>query len=469
MLLVVFAFLATLGVMGAMMYKEVSDVELQNTFYPGIYIDDIELYGYTPQQAYDMLLGKARAELSTWSLTVAYREQTWMLDTDKLGMNQSLETIVSDAVNTAFFKGRGDGDLMSIYNRYKTIAGLRAEPDRSYVSGVEKNTAVIDGMLNEIGQAVYQAPQDATRVFDTNRKNAIFVTEEVYGQEADIAKLKAQIMQKVNAMESGVIQVPLLPVTPSVTAEMLRGEYVKLSSFSTLINPNSTKARNENIAVGCDRFNGKTFQPGEKISFNQVVGRRTLENGFFEAEEQVYGVYEKGVGGGICQVSTTLYNAVIQAGLEVISRTNHSVPVGYVELGADATVYDDRIDFVFRNNTGMPIFITAIQTTRDAKKICQFEIYGRPDPNGFSYKLQHDKEEIPIPAKVERVRDKNGQYVTYTDQEKEVKGSVGHKVKTYLLTIDKGGNVLKRSDKPISESYYPPIPTRIYTGAQTRR
>ena len=468
LLLTAFAFLATLGLMGTLMYSEVMAVEEQNTFYRGVFIDDIELYGYSPQEAHDMLLSRARAELSAWSLTVQFEGTAWTLNTDSLGMNRSLEAIVPEEVNKAFFVGRGEGDLMSVLRRYQAINNLKQEPYRAYISGIQKNTAAIEPMLNEIAQAVYIAPQDASRVFDTNRKNAMVVTDEVVGREADIAALRAEVVRMVGAMESGAIQVPVRPITPTVTADMLRDEFVKLASFSTRINNNSSVNRTKNIGVGCDKFNGKVFQPGEKISFNQVVGKRTLKNGFYEAEEQVYGEYEMGVGGGICQVSTTLYNAVIQAGLEVVSRTNHNVPVRYADRGADATVYDDRIDFVFRNNTKAPIWITAIQTTRDGNKVCQFEIYGRPNPGGVSYKLYHKEEEIPIPANPERISDKSAKYVTYRDESKEIPGTVGYRVWSYLMTLDANGNTISISDKPISESYYPPIPKKIYTGTRTR-
>ena len=468
LVLAVFAFTATLAVTGYMIYEEVGSVERENTFYRGVYIDDIELHGYTPQEAHDMLINRARTDMQDWSLTIFFGDRTWTLDAENLGMNRSLETIVPAEINRAFFIGRGDGDLLGIIDRYKTIVGLRTEPYKAYTSGIEKNTAIIDTILAEIDGVVYVEPQDATQGFDPNRKNAIIVTDETYGRRADIEALKTEIVARVNSMEGGSIQVPTVDIEPTIRAETLKGDVAKLASFSTRISTQSTQARVDNIRVGCDKFNGKSYPPGAKISFNDVVGKRTLENGFFEAEELVYGAYEIGVGGGICQVSTTLYNAVVQAGLEVVSRTNHSVPVRYAERGSDATVYDGRIDFVFRNNTNSTIYITAIQTTRDGNKICQVEIYGAPNENNVSYKLHHVEEEVPVPAKVERIRDRNGDHATYTDQEVTVEGSVGYRITSYLMTLDASGNVITISDKVFSKSYYPPTSTKVYTGIQKR-
>ena len=135
-------------------------------------------------------------------------------------------------------------------------------------------------------------------------------------------------------------------------------------------------------------------------------------------------------------MSSTLYNAVIGAGLEIVSRTNHGLVVGYLDMGLDATVGNNGPDFVFRNNTGAPIYIEAYSEGKGGN--CVFRIYGRPDPNGYSYKLESQVAET-IPYETEYRIDKEGTYVTY-GQEPYVyrKGADGYKVDVYKVTYQNG-------------------------------
>ncbi|HML47451.1 MAG TPA: VanW family protein, partial [Clostridia bacterium] len=98
---------------------------------------------------------------------------------------------------------------------------------------------------------------------------------------------------------------------------------------------------------------------GAKVSFNEVVGKRTDANGYQQALEIVNGVYVMGYGGGICQASSTLYNAAVQAGLDILERNQHGLKVNYLDYGYDATVADRGKDLTFRNNTGQDIIISA--------------------------------------------------------------------------------------------------------------
>ena len=117
--------------------------------------------------------------------------------------------------------------------------------------------------------------------------------------------------------------------------------------------------RGQNVANAARRINGKILLSGETFSFNETVGRRSAANGFKPAPEYLNGETVTGIGGGTCQVSTTLYSAVLYADLQVITRRNHSMSVGYVPLGQDATVSDGGIDFKFHNDTDYPVKIEA--------------------------------------------------------------------------------------------------------------
>lgn len=463
-LLVLFALLATGGVMGYMMYDEIGSVERMNTFYHGVYVDGTELYGATPTEAAQYLYDRALAEISNFSVQLSFEGKEWRIDADMLGMTQALDARVREEINKAFMVGR---EGTSILDRYQTIQALKTEPYQGFTSGVDKNMAQIDKVVAEIQAAAYIPPKDASQVFDTTRQYAHVINAEENGREIDMMALKSEIVERVNTMQSGVIPVTTMPIQPAVTQHMLENEMVLIADVSTKINKISTPERTANVELGCSRFNGMTVNPGETVSFNKVAGKRTEKNGYYKALEIAGVEFQEGVGGGICQVSTTLYQAVIEAGLQVVSRTNHAIPVNYAEMGADATVADDRIDFRFKNNTDKPIRIVARVVTSGGSQICQFQIYGRPIPNDYKYSLRHEKiEEIPIPSPT-KVPDWKQEHVRYVDQSKEVaKGSVGYKVRTYLVTKDSSGHVVE--EKEISLDTYKAVPPTVYVGVEKR-
>lgn len=462
--LVLLALVATAGVMGYMMVEEVRRVERLDTFYPGVYVDDVPLYGATPQEAYDFLVARAKEGIDGWAITLNYGGQSWVINTDTLGMRGAVESTVQDEVNKAFMIGRTGENL---WERYQTVSALKTEPYKGYTRDVEKNTQDIDSIIAEIAAVVYEPAVNAERSFDAERNNPVLVQNEVYGKELDAEGLKAQVLEMISTMTPGTIEVQSRMTEPPIKASTIAEEVTLIGYYSTDIAARSTEGRTANIVRGCEAFNGMKVEPGNRVSFNKTTGLRTEKNGFHEAEEIVSGSYETGVGGGICQVSSTLYNAVIKAGLKVRDRTNHGIPVNYMENGADATVADNRIDFVFENNTDEAIYIVSRVEGKKGNQKCVFEIYGRPNPNGYTYSLRHETiEEIPIPEPVYET-DKTGEHVTYRDEQYQLtKGAVGYKVRTYLVTRDSSGAVI--DDKELYTDTYKAQAPKVLVGANKR-
>lgn len=452
--------------MGYRIYDEIDRVERANTFYPGVYIDDMQLYGHSPMEVYEYLTQKTKSELNGFILELTFDNQKWYISRETLGMSDAMiDSIVGTEVNKAFAVGRNKG--ISILERYNTIMDLRTNPYQAYISGIEKNMDQIDAIIDEIRQVVYIEPQNAQQVIDSTARNSLITQKEQEGRDVDEVWLKSTIQEKVNKMEPGIVQIQTKPIPASITADVLNGQMVQIAYVSTQIMKNSTADRTKNVERGCEPFNGMTVQPGQIVSFNKTVGPRTKKNGFYEANEIVGGEYTPGIGGGICQVSTTLYQAVIQAGLEVVYRQNHAIPVNYANKGADATVYDDRIDFKFKNNTDAPIYIVAKVVSSKSGKTCEFQIFGRPIPNNYKYSLRHEEEIIPIPEKAEKIPDREQKYVFFIDQTHEVPGKVGYKVKTYLVTRTESGSFLE--ERHITTDTYPPTPRKIYIGVDRRQ
>jgi len=132
------------------------------------------------------------------------------------------------------------------------------------------------------------------------------------------------------------------------------------------------KDRTTNLKLAAEKINGTVVMPGETFSYNKVVGKRTIEAGYKNAAIYENGKVVDGLGGGICQISTTLYNAALYANLEIVSRSNHQFVPSYANAGRDATVVYGAIDFKFKNNRTYPIKITCSVKNGVAK----FNIYG---------------------------------------------------------------------------------------------
>ena len=210
------------------------------------------------------------------------------------------------------------------------------------------------------------------------------VVAEVVGVELDTAQVE-KLWKKAGVLEKVIV--PITVIQPDITAEELEGVLFrdKLGDCMTYI-IGSTPNRKSNIRLACTRFDGMVLQPGEQFSYNAVVGERTAEAGFKVAPVYSGTAHLDGLGGGICQVSSTLYNAALYAGLQIDDRTCHTMTVGYLPLGLDATVDWPDTDFKFTNNRDYPVRIKA--WVDDAGRTLTIEIWGT-DVDGSYVDMLH--------------------------------------------------------------------------------
>ena len=200
----------------------------------------------------------------------------------------------------------------------------------------------------------FSDPLDATYTIQDHR---FVFTESHPGVKFDEGDVKRAIKDAKGYSE---FSVPAKIKQPDVSTESLRASIVgdvlgtHSSDFSS-----SSNDRAYNIQLACSKIHGYVLAPGEEFSYNDVVGPRTEEAGFRMANVYVSGTTQPGIGGGVCQVSSTMFNAVVKANLEITERRNHSLPVSYVDMGTDATVAYDTIDFRFKNTYSTPIEISA--------------------------------------------------------------------------------------------------------------
>ena len=303
----------------------------------------------------------------------------------------------------------------------------------------------------------YVKPVDATLDPET-----FVITECVYGYGFDVESLQ----KKLDAAQWGdTITVTLGRITPQVTSDTINAELYKdvLATYTT--KATSQANRNTNIALACKAINGLVIYPGQTFSYNQTLGKRTAAKGYKEANTYYNGEVVKSFGGGICQVSSTLYWCAMHADLKIVERYNHSLPVSYIPKGMDATVSWGGPDFKFTNDSKYPIKIVATSN----KGNVTIKILGT-DYKDYYVKIKGQTvkttafstvtEKYPIDNEFGYV---NGQVIT--------KGRTGYVYNTYRYKYDKATNkeiagsrvlesvtTIKKADKVVAFVPTPPAP-----------
>ncbi|MGJ7912739.1 VanW family protein [Neobacillus sp. LXY-1] len=207
--------------------------------------------------------------------------------------------------------------------------------------------------LEELDRKVGIAAENA--VLDQNGN----IIPEKIGRQVHRQSFTEQVYSHYFNQDLSSLELPMRTVYPTVDSELLNDiRNLRIGRYVTSFNP-SNKNRTNNIKLAANAINNYVVFPGETFSFNKVVGKRTKEKGYQRAKVIVRGEYSEDIGGGICQVSSTLFNAVDNAGLEITQRFSHSRHVPYIPPGRDATVSWYGPDFEFKNNYNQPVLIRA--------------------------------------------------------------------------------------------------------------
>ena len=230
----------------------------------------------------------------------------------------------------------------------------------------------------------YDATDATLAAFDVQTRTFTF-SEAKPGYRVNRTALQEDILA---ALDEGAYDRVIVPkgeqVEPTITKSQLVGQFGLISSFTTTTTKD--KDRNNNIEISAAALNGRMVKPGDTMSFNDCTGQRTGEKGYREAGAIAGGVLVDDTGGGVCQTSSTLFNAVVRADLEIVKRSAHSWPSSYVNKGEDATVNWPSLDFVFRNNGAYPVFVIAWYENQTVT----VQIYGKLLPNGQTVDLESE-------------------------------------------------------------------------------
>ncbi len=303
----------------------------------------------------------------------------------------------------------------------------------------------IDKVFEDVCNFVYKPKTDSTIVFDATKNNPFEISEGKNGVCVDKQKLCRMVLQNLKKANLFAIKVPTKELVAVTKQDNLAKTQLK-ATFATNC-ANSVQNRKDNLALALSKFNGMIIEPNQTVSFNQVVGGRTAENGYKMAKVILNGKYVDGIGGGVCQASTTLYNAILLSGLPVSEWHRHTLKSSYVSPSLDAMVNDNGADLVFANDTNEKIYIK----TKCDGQTARVWIYGTE--NEFDYKTVSVVEK-QTKAQQKIIVDDKGEYadkVLYADESFCLQnGSDG--VESYsCLVATKNGKVvwqkLLRKDK----------------------
>ncbi len=423
-------------------------------FFPGTKIDGIDVGNMTKAEAKAAVVAAQPKSPDRVAISLSLDGKEYDLDFSNVSFEYNTDDVINEAYSLYRLKGGEDNATLTEY--FNGVQALKVDPKEYQTAYTVKHEGV-EETVKELLEKFHLTPEDAQiSTFDPDSR-AYTIIPEKNGYNINIPatteKVKAMLDSRTYV---GTVLVEAEIIRPEKTAASISETFGKISGCTTKTTKNSN--RNNNIRKACKYMNGTVVKPGQEFSFNKAVGKRTAERGFKEAHVIAGGQYEMGLGGGICQVSTTLYNAAICAGLTVTERHWHAFPSTYIALGQDATVDWGVYDLKFKNTTDDNIYIVAWWSKSD--RICHAEIYGKKLADGQKVKFESKTiSSSRTPSGVEYVEDpdmKAGETETVRTAHKACT------VVSYQVWYDKNGKEIKR--KKISTTQYKAYKKRVAVG-----
>lgn len=416
-------------------------------FIKNVYVNGVSYAGLTKEEGF----AKAAASKEEWLnavYTFSYGEYSWPFTRASVNADMDYETRLEQAWNL--------GHIGSVFERKRDIEMIAKTPIHITVEATYDDS-LVNAFIDQISATIDIAPVDAVVISDAEQP--VVLTESQTGLQVNRDQLKNQIINLITTDEVDTA-LPVETVFPAINSDDV--SFQVIGKFSTDVSFRNRRSRT-NVRLALNAFNGITVQPGETISFNDLVGERTVANGFQEATEFAGDVTTLGIGGGVCQASTTLYNALVMSGMTITDRHQHSMTVSYVEPSLDAMVSWPKKDLKFKNNTQYPIYIYTSVTDEKAT----VTIYGhRPE---YFYRLESTITDESIPStKINYIEDTEGKYVTYTDETHlESQGKPGCKSEGWIVAYD-WETKQEVSRTQISRDNYSPGASVYYVGTVDR-
>lgn len=395
-----------------------------------ITVKGINVGGLTYSQAEEVLREKFEPAIEDSAITLKFGEKTWKLGYRDLEFNYEY----ADAVTKAY-------DIGHKGNLFKKLADvISAQLERKDIAlNYTYDTQYIKSRLEDISEEVGQEAKDATIALT----DGIFViTDEVEGRMLDINESYDLIKAQAESVASATLDLAVDVTQPEIKRADLENIRDNLGEYSTKFNA-ADADRTHNIKIATNSASGVLIKPGEIYSVDKIVGPRLAKNGYKEANVIINNELVPGIGGGVCQVSSTMYNAALLSNLKIVERRSHSLPSSYVPMGRDATISEGYIDLKFQNTTQYPIYIHGEVKGSWVK----FSIYGRNDNPGRTVKIKTEIVKKTDPQ-IKIVEDSTLPVGTEVEEKKAYTGYV---VRSYRIVMENGKEV---SREELTQSVY---------------
>lgn len=398
--------------------------------YTGITIDGIDVSGLSKEEAKDKILTAKADELEGKNFNINVEDKNYTFELKNLDHKMDIDKAISEAYEYA-----REGELEERYNK---LEALKDNP-LNIVIDKEIDYSHVDDFVAKIASEIDTKAVNAE--FSVNN-GKITSTESKDGKKLDTEKLKNDILDAINN-SAETITASVKTIEPEKKHSDLERINGLIGSFTTDISTSSNE-RKTNIRVSSKSVSKKLLLPGESFNFNNAIGDITAANGYKNAHVLKGGEYENGLGGGMCQTSTTLYNALVRAGVKILERHPHSRAANYVPKGQDCAVWKGSKNLRFQNSYDFPIYIDSSVTNNKVT----FYVYG--DKTKKDYDISFKSEIVEV-IKSETI-EKEDPSLKAGERIVDVKGYDGYRVVTNKI-VTKDGKVI--SNKQFAKNYYP--------------
>ena len=309
-----------------------------------IVIENIDVGKMTKKEA----LKKLNETYEIKNFKIFYNDKTWDISPQNIDIDYNIE----ESVNKAFNYTRSDNTWENIKRR----TGLRFNKPYTIKLKATYSEIKLSEELSKISNEINIDAQDATLKVEPNGE--IRRTKSKIGKQVDLSRLKEEIYTMLNNKKIKDVNLEVIDLKPRISTEEVESIDTILAQFSTSFNDSTS--RGSNIHVAGESTSDILLMPGDMFSYNRATGARTWNNGYKSAPIIVGGRVVNGEGGGVCQVSTTIYNAALLSGLKIDEVHNHTIPSRYAPRGRDASVSYGYTDLKFTNPFNHPIYIKNI-------------------------------------------------------------------------------------------------------------
>lgn len=423
-----------------------------NVIHNGTMINGVNVGGLESIEAEQLIYDVFKEKSEDFSLKINYNDKSWEFDKDDFKVNSEIHTIIEEAQKR--------NALLDDYDESKQTIDSMTKEGNSINVAFNYIFVGLDEKIEDIIKEIEIEPVDSQIIFNANNKKCFEITKDKNGLRVN----KEQLYHDINEqfVKSNKIEVDIVTIEelPQVTEQDNINKTQLISTYTTYVS-DSTGNRKSNVKKALQYFNGFVVEPNMEVSFNKVTGPHTESNGYKVATVIYNGQFVDGVGGGICQASTTLYNALLLADVEILEVHKHTLPVKYVPLAMDAMVSEYVADLKFVNTLDTPLYIT----TNCNSESVTVNIYGTQ----IDYEVKTRSETV---AKLKNLGDKVVQ-----DTKKEYTDKVLFKGEKFRLTYPRDGYEAKAyvsyykdgklvEEKEIRHEYYSPQQGIIVEGVE---